>query len=453
MIERSGALRDWLRCPAVCAPFSDDALIAAMLRFEAALAHAQAGCGLIPAATAHTIADVCAGLRPDPGALARSARRASTLAIPLVNGLTEAVAARDPQAAGFVHLGATSQDVVDTALVLQAGAAGAVLGGLLARLGDALAALVRTHRDTPMLGRTLLQPAVPIPFGWKAACWLGMVQRAADGLARALHDAAVLQFGGASGTLAALGGHGDAVARRLADALGLSLPDASWHGARDRLARLGAELTILTGVLAKIGRDVALLMQPEVGEAFEPAAAGRGGSSAMPHKRNPVGAMLAVEAAARAPGLAASLFSTLTSEHERGLGGWQNTVFVTADLFDAAGSAADAVLEVIEGLRIEPAAMQHNLDTQRGFVFAEALAVALAPALGRAGARALAEDACTAAMASGGTLRDAAAADPRIARVLDAQALADVFDTFARGAADAMIDRTLSTWSNRAFIA
>ncbi len=449
MTERSGGLRDWLRCPSVAAPFTDDALIGAMLRFEAALAAAQADCGLVPAAAAQTIAAVCAEHRPDPGALARAARPASTLAIPLVQGLTEAVAARDAQAAGFVHFGATSQDVVDTALVLQAGAAGAALADLLHALGDALAALARAHRATPMLGRTLLQPAVPITFGWKAACWLGLVHRGADGLARALREAAVLQFGGAAGTLAALGPHGDAVAQRLAAGLGLSLPDASWHGARDRLARLGAELAILTGALSKIGRDVALLMQPEVGEAFEPTAAGRGGSSAMPHKRNPVGAMLAAEAAPRASGLAAALFATLPSEHERGLGGWQNTVFLVADLFDAAGSAGDAVLEVIAGLRVAPAAMQRNLDAQRGFVFAEALATALAPALGRGAAQSLAEAACAAAQARGGSLRDAAAADPRIGGALDPRVLDALFTAPAPGAADAMIDRTLAAWAAR----
>jgi 3-carboxy-cis,cis-muconate cycloisomerase len=397
------------------------------------------------------VGEACARERFDPGEVARAGRRASTLAIPLVRELTARVAGRDPRAAGFVHFGATSQDVIDTALVLQAREAGTILAGLLDRLGEALATLTRDHRHTPMLGRTLMQPAVPIPFGWKAAGWLGQVHRGREALARALRDASVLQFGGAAGTLAALGADGDEVAQRLAAALELSRPDASWHSARDRLARLGAELAIVTGSLAKIGRDVALMMQPEVGEAFEPAGAGRGGSSAMPHKRNPVGAMLAIEAAGRAPGLAASLFGTLVGEHERGLGGWQNSLFLVADLFDAAGSAAEAVLEVIAGLRVEPAAMLRNLEAQRGFVFAEAVTVALADALGKPLAHATMERVCRDALERGEALRDALArardADPVLAAALDAGRLDALFDPrVQRGDADAMIDRTLAAW-------
>jgi 3-carboxy-cis,cis-muconate cycloisomerase len=440
--------------------FGDAALVDAMGRFEAALALAQADVGLVPAPAAHAIARACAGLaaaaaEPDgafsPSRLAAAARRAGTLAIPFVQALTERVARDDADAARWVHFGATSQDVIDTALALAAGAAGDALLAQLDRAGDALAALADAHRDTPMAGRTLLQQATPVSFGWKAACWLSPLPRARAGLAGALGQARVLQFGGASGVRGALGGRGDAVAAALAARLGLADPGISWHGSRDRVARLGAELALLAGAMARIGRDLSLLMQAEVGEAFEPVGDGRGGSSAMPHKRNPVAAMLALQAGLRAPGLAATLLASQAGEHERGLGTWQSDWWTLGALFECAGSATEAIGEALAGLRVAPDAMAANLARTGGFVFAEAVTIALAASLGRPAAKALMDRLCADAIERGRplsqALEDAAGRDPRLAAALPPAERARLFDARAQlGDADAMIARTLQAW-------
>jgi len=270
-----------------------------VLDFERALARAEASCGVIPASAADGIERASRDVRFDLRALVREARRAGTLAIPFVKQLTSAIASHDADAARYVHWGATSQDVLDTALVLQSRRATQALLAQVGRLGDAVARIADAHRRTPTVARTLLQPATPVPFGWKAAVWLDALTRSRVGLARAAAEAEVLQFGGASGVRAAFGAAGDTVAQALARELDLVLPSTPWHAVRDRVARLGSEVGIACCVVAKIAGDVALLMQPEVAEAFEPTGPGRGGSSAMPHKRNPVGAMLAREAGLR----------------------------------------------------------------------------------------------------------------------------------------------------------
>ncbi|HYF59854.1 MAG TPA: lyase family protein [Burkholderiaceae bacterium] len=452
-------LRSAFASDAVSRHFDDASLIAAMARFEAALALAEADAGIVPADAARAIAAVCAraadGARAggafDPARLAADARRAGTLAIPFVKALTAEVAREDADAARWVHWGATSQDAIDTALALQTVAAGAALSALIGRTGDALVALADAHRHTATVGRTLLQPAVPVTFGWKAAGWLSPLVRGRAALRRALDDAAALQLGGAGGTRAALGGRGDAVAAATAARLGLADPAGSWHGARDRVARLGAELALVAGAMAKIGRDVSLLMQAEVAEAFEPDGDGRGGSSAMPHKRNPVGAMLALQAGLRAPGLAATLLAQQAGEHERGLGGWQADWWTLGALFECAGSAAEAIAEVVEGLRVDAAAMARNLEATRGFVFAEAVTVALAGRVGKAAAHRAMEAVCAEAIDRGVPLRraldDARDRDAALAAALPVDALDALFDAARqRGDADAMLDRTIAAW-------
>jgi 3-carboxy-cis,cis-muconate cycloisomerase len=478
----SDTLRGIFASDPVSRHFEDRALLSAMALFEAELAAAQADAGLLPRAAAERIAAVCArrfgpGAAPadndafDAARLGPAARRAGTLAIPFVKALTEAVAredaadrshpsaeegaadrADDRGAARWVHVGATSQDVIDTSLVLQAAAAGAELQAQLARVGDRLAALADAHRGTMMTGRTLLQVAAPVSFGWKLACWLSPLPRLRRGLALALEDARVLQFGGASGTRAALGGRGDAVAAALAARLALADPGISWHGSRDRIARLGGELALAAGAMARIGRDLSLLMQGEVGEVFEPTGDGRGGSSAMPHKRNPAAAMLALQAGLRAPGLAATLLAQQAGEHERGLGTWQADWWTLGALFECAGSATEAIGEALEGLRIDAAAMTDNLARSRGFVFAEAVTVALAATLGRPAAHATMERLCADALDHGTTLAqaldDATRADASLAAALPAGMRARLFDPRQQsGDADTMIDRTLRDWA------
>jgi 3-carboxy-cis,cis-muconate cycloisomerase len=380
--ERNGVLRllslELLFTDEVCAGLlSDEKLLAAMVRFEGALARARARRGLVPAAQAEIISRVCERAQFDAAALAR-AGRAGTLAIPLVKELTAQVAAVSPEAARHVHAGATSQDVIDTAVVLCLKPACARVVALTLRLGDATAELARRHASTPTAARTLLQPALTVTFGWKAAVWLSMLARSLAGTRRAALEGCILQFGGPSGTLSSFGERGAAVMAALAQELELPPSLVPWHSARDRFARLGAELAILAGTAGKIGRDVSLLMQPEVGEAAEAAKPGRGGSSSMPHKRNPALSVLSLEAAQRAPGLAATLLGQLTPEHERGLGQWQSQWFTLRDLVYVASSATAAMGDAIGELEVDAPAMRENLaalpkDASSGFGAAGAM--------------------------------------------------------------------------------
>ncbi len=345
---------------AACAAALDDRhLLAAMARFEAALAVASARCGLFADAEAQVISEVCRRTDFDADALAAAAREAGTLAIPFVQEVRGRVASVSPAAAKHVHAGATSQDAMDTGMVLCLRAAVARVTALAVRLGNAAADLARRHESTAMAARTLLQPALPIPFGLKAAGWLAQLMRSIPEFRAAAESACVLQLGGPAGSLSAYGEAAGAVEAALAAELDLPLPSLPWHSARDAVARLGAEAAILAGVAAKIARDVALLMQAEVGEAFEPAP---GGSSSMAHKRNPAGSLLALEAAQRTPGLAATLLGELSPEHERGLGQWQSQWFTMRELLCAAASALAAMAEVLEGLQVRPEAMRANLE-------------------------------------------------------------------------------------------
>jgi 3-carboxy-cis,cis-muconate cycloisomerase len=346
---------------AMIAVFDDRATLAAMLRFEAELARAQAEVGLIPADAAEAVAAACDPDGFDPDALAEAGAHAGTLAIPLV----EAIRARAGAAAASVHLGATSQDVADTALVLQLRDGTDLLRAELRRLARALAVLAREHADTLMTGRTLLQPGAPTTLGLQAASWLLGVEDADARLAREARDALVLQLGGAVGTLAALGDRGPAVAEALARRLDLPCPPMPWHVRRGAFAGLAAAVAIAVGAGAKVARDVSLLMQAEVGEAAEPGGTGRGGSSAMPHKRNPAASVQALTAHARAPQLAATLLGTLAPEHQRGLASWQADAATCAPLWEAAHLAAAAAAEIAEGLRVDAAAMARNLETLR----------------------------------------------------------------------------------------
>jgi 3-carboxy-cis,cis-muconate cycloisomerase len=432
--------------PYTAEALSDEKLLAAMARFEAALARASTG--VVPAEHGEAIARACESASFDVARLAHEARLAGTLAIPFVRQLTAQVPG---DAVRYVHFGATSQDVVDTAVALCLQEASQRVLGLARRLGDAAAALVIRHRDTPMLARTLLQPATPVPFGWKAAVWLSLVDGCYGKFRAAAEEACVLQFGGAAGTLAAFGHAGDAIGTRLAEQLGLKRPPIPWHSARDRFARFGAEAAILAGAAGKIARDVSLLMQPEVGEALEPAGAGRGGSTALPHKRNPAACLLALEASQRAPGLAATLMANLVPEHERGLGQWQAQWLTLRSLLCAAASGVAAMAETLEGLEVRSEAMAANLERTQGLVFSEAVSLRLAQTLGRSAAYALTEKLCARAVAHKKHLRDVLLADADAAGIIPPNELQALFDArHAFGSAQPMIDRVLATWRETA---
>jgi 3-carboxy-cis,cis-muconate cycloisomerase len=283
--------------------FSDHGRLQAMLDFEAALARAEARAGLVSTASAAAVGAQCRAELFDVDALAAAAAQAGNSAIPLVRQLTLLVAARDEEAARFVHWGATSQDAMDTGLVLQLCSALTAIDADLVRLSSALAALAKAHAQTPLAGRTWLQQGPPVTLGLKAAGFLSAIERHRIRLAEVRGRVATLQFGGAVGTLAALGDRGMDVALALAEELQLALPDVPWHAQRDRVAEVATMLGLLVGTLGKLARDVSLLMQTEVAEAFEPSAPGRGGSSTMPHKRNPLGSAINHAAAVRGPGV------------------------------------------------------------------------------------------------------------------------------------------------------
>jgi 3-carboxy-cis,cis-muconate cycloisomerase len=345
--------------PEMLAVFGDEALLRAALRFEAELALAQADVGLIGSAEAQAIAIACVEL-PDIADLAEAAAHAGTLAIPLVAILRARLAS---DVAPLLHKGATSQDLADTALMIQAHSGAILIRRDAARLTKALADLAETHAATPMLGRTLLQAALPITFGLKAVGWLDGVDGALDRFDAEATTAIRLQLGGATGSLAGLQGKAMAVSDRLAERLYLPKPVIPWHAQRQGLAGLASSLAILTGAVGKIAGDIALMAQTEVGEAFEPRVGGRGGSSAMAHKRNPTGCQVALSAAIRAPHLAATIIAALPQQHERGLGGWQAEGPVLAELFQLAHGVLAAMTPVIEGLEVDTARMAANLAT------------------------------------------------------------------------------------------
>jgi len=364
-----------------------------MLDFEVALACAEARVGIVPKSAADRIAAAANASEFDIDALSRGMFRAGTPGIPLVKALIEKVKARDAEAAGWVHWGATSQDVADTALVLLLKRAQTIITADLERLEKALITLSEQNKATVMLGRTLMQAAPPVTFGLKVAGWLGAVSRSRKRLESAFDDALVLQFGGASGTLASLADKGTVVARALAEELVLRCPEAPWHTHRDRLADLVCCCGVLTGSLGKIARDISLLMQSEVAEVSEPGGEGRGGSSTMPHKRNPIACALTLAAAERVPVLVASFLSAMVQEHERAVGGWQSEWPTVASIVQSTGSAASSLAEVAEGLSVDPARMRQNIANTRGLIFAERAMMLLAADLGRDVARKILEDA------------------------------------------------------------
>jgi len=429
---------------ATSAVFSPRAHVAQMLRFEAALAHAAARAGIVPEAAASAIAGACRVELYDVDDLHAQAAMAGTVAIPLVRALTERVS--EP-ARGWVHWGATSQDAIDTALVLQMREGLALLRDDLRGVCGEAASLAERHRRTLMVGRTLLQQALPITFGLKAARWLALAVRRLEALDALRTDALTLQFGGAAGTLASLGDRGLEVASHLADELGLPLPDLPWHAERDRSATVAATLGITAGAMQKIAGDIVLLAQTEVGEAAEAAAAGKGGSSAMPQKRNSVDAVASIAASRLALALASAVMSGMAQEHERGAGGWQAEWAAIPELFGYTAGAVARTRRALDGLEVDVERMRANLDTRGGAAMSESLATALAMHIGRAEAHALVKSLGERAATDRRSLGDVALADARARAVLSEAEVARALDP-ARylGSADAFIDRALAAY-------
>lgn len=430
--------------PEMAALFSPEAHVGRMLEFEAALAQAEAAAGVIPAEAAQAIAAACRVERVDVPALYRAALPAGTLAIPLVRALTEQVA---PEGRDYVHWGATSQDVIDTAMVLQMRDGLALLVARLLEVGDACATLAEQHRRTLMPGRTLMQQALPITFGLKASRWLGMTTRQVVRLDALRREALVVQFGGAAGTLASLGDDGTRVVELLAERLGLGVPDLPWHAERDRVAEIAAALGVVAGAMAKIATDLVLLAQTEVGEVSEGAAPGKGGSSAMPQKRNPVDATFALAAARLAMGAVPVVLSGMAQEHERAVGGWQAEWEALPNLFIATASAVERVRQALDGLEVDAERMRENLAMGGGLLLAESLTTALARRVGRPAAYRLVQAAVARAREDGTTLREAALAEEQIRAALTEDEIDRALDPAGYlGSADVFIDRALARY-------
>jgi 3-carboxy-cis,cis-muconate cycloisomerase len=442
----SPLLAPMLSSAAMRAVCDDVAYLQHMLDFEAALAHAEAAAGVIPASATGPIAKACKAEAFELAALAEAATRSGNLAIPLVKALTAAVAKADADAARYVHWGATSQDVIDTATMLTLRAAIDALLPDLDRAIAGFAGLARKHRDTAMVARTWLQHALPMPFGLKLAEYAATLHRSRGRLRRLRSEGLALQFGGAAGTLAALGDNGLLVAEKLAAELQLPLPEAPWHTHRDRIAEAASVFAILTGSCGKIARDVSLMMQTDVAEAFEPSGEGRGGSSTMPHKRNPVAAATALAAASMAPNLAATIFAALVQDHERSAGPWHAEWPTLPTLQLVTSGALAAIVDLAEGLEVDAARMRHNLDATHGLIMAEAVTFALADKIGKSDAHHLVEAASKKAVADKRHLRDVLASDPKVTAHLGADKLAKLFDPMAyQGVSQALIDRLLKS--------
>jgi 3-carboxy-cis,cis-muconate cycloisomerase len=406
--------------------FSDASFLEAMLDFEVALAHAEARAGLVPKAAAEAIDRAARAKHFDARLIARETLRAGTPGIPIAKALAERVCRANASAARFVHWGATSQDLADTALILLLGRAQPILAADWARLEAALGRISDQHAHTLMVGRTLLQAAPPVTFGLKVAGWLGALRRSWVRMETAFAEAMVLELGGASGTLAALGDKGLRVGRAMATDLGLGYPDAPWHTHRDRLAALVVACGVLTASLGKMARDVSLLMQSEVGEITEPGGEGRGGSSTMPQKRNPIASAVTLAAAHRVPGLVSAFLSGMVQEHERGVGGWQAEWPTVGGVIESTGLALASMAEAAEGLRVDAERMRQDIDATRGRIFAEKASLLLSASLGRERAQRIVKEAARQTEGNERRLAEVLAEMPEVTNLLDKQILRDL---------------------------
>ena len=430
--------------------FSARSTLQSMLDVEAALARALAAKGVIPISAVDPWVRCCQADQIDIPSLVIAAKDAGNIAIPMVKQLTVAVATMDADAARYVHWGATSQDVIDTGRVLQLREAINIITQELAALIDTLAGMAQCYRDTPMIGRTWLQHALPITFGMKLAGWLDALLRHQQRLAACREQVCVLQFGGASGTLASLGEHASSVAQAMAQELDLATPQLPWHAHRDRFVECATTLGMLTGTLGKIARDVSLMSQTEVAELSEPGGPGRGGSSSMPHKRNPVGSAAVLSAATRVPSMVATLLSAMPNEHERALGGWQSEWETLPEIVSLSAAALSHLRGVIDGLQVDTERMHRNIDASRGMVMAESVALALATSLGRAQAHQIVEAACHKAYAKNSDLLTVLQTEPEVVAVLSEERLAKLFDPLSYvGEAGNFVDRVLEAYQQR----
>jgi 3-carboxy-cis,cis-muconate cycloisomerase len=407
------------------AVFSDEARLQRMLDVEAALARVEARLGLIPVEAAEEITARANVARFDLASIGQGTELVGYPIVPLVKALARACKG---DAGRYVHWGATTQDIIDTGLVLQLRDGLDLIRQDLDGIEAALADLARRYRDIPMAGRTHAQHALPITFGFKCALWLAPLQRHRARLARLRDEVALVQFGGAVGTLASLGADGIRVMAALAAELGLRVPPIAWHVGRDGLAEVAGFLGLLTGSLGKIATDVALLMQAEVGEVAEPYQEGRGGSSTMPQKRNPIACEFILACAKNVRQLVPVMLDAMVQDHERATGPWHAEWNALPQAFALTGGALHHARALLEGLVVDPARMRRNLDITQGMISAEAVMMALAPHVGRDEAHHLIAAACHRAVASGRHLGEELRADPEVCAHLSGESLDQLLD-------------------------
>jgi 3-carboxy-cis,cis-muconate cycloisomerase len=424
------------------AVFDEAAFFRRMLDVEAALARVQGRLGLIPAEAAAAISEAAGTVALDPAELAASVRRVGYPVVGVVAALTRTAGA---EAGRWTHWGATTQDIMDSAQALQIRDGFSLIRSDLTATVRALADRAEAHRGTVMAGRTHLQHALPVTFGLKCAVWFAPLVTHIARLDQLRPRVELVQFGGATGTLASLGAEGLAVADALAAELALGAPALPWHVARDGVAEAVGFLGLLCGSLAKLATDVILLAQTEVAEAAEPFEAGRGGSSTMPQKRNPIASEYILAAARSVQALVPVMQGAMAADQERATGPWQAELLALPQAFVLAHGALRHARDLAEGMTVDPARMLHNLEATHGLIMSEAVMMGLAPLLGRGTAHHVVRHACDAALAEGIGLAEALALEPTVAAQLDAAAIARLTDpqTYL-GSTQAFIDRALS---------
>lgn len=425
--------------------FTDEAFIGYMLRFESTLAQAQATQQIIPAEAAQVIHRCCRVENIKMHQLIADAGLGGNVNIPLVRQLTQIVKTTNAEAAKYVHFGATSQDVLDTAMMMQVRDALLIIDRNLVQLIGKLAALAETHRPTVMMGRSLMQQARPITFGFKAAQWLDSLLRSQRRVQKLLAENCVLQLGGAVGTLHGMMGKGLQVAAEMSLMLELKLPTVPWHTQRDSLAEAATTLGIACGSLGKIARDISLLMQTEIAEVFEPSGEGRGGSSTMPHKRNPVSCVTILANAQRVPALVATMLSSMVQDQERATGTWHAEWETMSDIVRLTAGALGKAVDLMEGLKVDKGQMLHNVELTKGLIFAENVSLALADKIGRQDAHALMESYCREVQTKGLHLKEVLLTKEEITRHFTYAQLERLFDpAYSLGMCDEFIDRVIA---------
>lgn len=425
--------------------FTAESFVQYMLQFEAALAKAQAIHNLIPASEATVIETNCILANIDVEALITAVAAGGNAAIPLVKQLTQAVKARDAEGAKYVHFGATSQDTIDTAMVLQLQAALKLIDTDLQQLIHQLVLLIEWHRNTIMTGRSFMQHARPVTFGFKVAGWLDGIVRSKKRVEKLLAENMVLQLGGAVGTLSGMEDKGLQVAETMCSILQLSEPTIAWHTQRDQLTEIATTLGILTGSVGKIAKDISLLMQTEIAEVFEPDVAGKGGSSTMPHKRNPVSCIAILSNVSRVPALVSTMLSCMVQDHERATGNWHAEWETLADIVQLTAGAVHQACIVTNGLEVDTEKMLENIELTNGLIYAENISLALAKDIGKETAHILMEKLCKEAMELKIPLKELVKKNDVVAKYISLAQVDDLFNPAnSIGISAVLIDRVIN---------